>query len=102
MTGRAVTASLKSRPEATFLLARPIEVEIVPVFSGILLRFCFPHMLNGIFGGSGVFIGAVRGTLGLSPAYKSKREDNATTTLLFSPPTASSSSSAQIRSHTLL
>ena len=35
-------------------------------------------MLNIIFGGSGVFIGAVRGTLGLSSAYKRKREDIAT------------------------
>ena len=34
-------------------------------------------MLN-IFDSSGEFIGAARGTLGLSQAYKSKREDNAT------------------------
>ena len=34
-------------------------------------------MLNGIFDGNSEFIGAARGTLGLSQAYKSKKEDSA-------------------------
>ena len=33
-------------------------------------------MLNGIFDGSGEFIDAARGTLGLSQAYKSKKVDS--------------------------
>ena len=41
-TGRAVTASLKSWFEADFLLVHPVKVEIVPVFLGISLQFCFP------------------------------------------------------------